>query len=276
MHTIDARIHDIDLFGGKLELIGDYQFLKGGIYHFSNGQAPLNIGDTSGGRGGFIYTHPFGGSTPPAPPLPSLSKEGKGTPPPPPPPPGPTIAPSFWQIAFLGGYGASELFGPDPLNGKGTFAGYNLNTALENVNSDGSISSGSLRRASQMRAIGQAVWNVTDNFAFQAEVHWRYDDQGALAAETVDATTGLTAATSAPGSIVRTTGGASWVLGGGIRPVFWLTDWFALQGQAGVEYVHNNRNGGQAVNPNCEPSLRPALVPRSTSLAQRLCDFRRW
>lgn len=29
-----------------------------------------------------------------------------------------------------------------------------------------------------------------------------------------------------------------------------VTDWLALQGQAGVEYVHNNRNGGQAFNPN--------------------------
>jgi maltoporin len=257
MHTIDARIHDIDLFGGKLELIGDYQFLKGGIYHFSNNvnnsMPPLNIGDTSGGRGGFIYTHPFGVSAPPAPPPPSLTKEGKGTEgkavAPPPPPPAPTIAPSFWQIAFLGGYGASENFGPDPLNQKGTLGGYNLNNNLERINSDGTVNS-SPRNASQMRAIGQTVWNVTDNFSFQAEVHWRYDDQGALAAETVNAATGLSAGISSPGSIVRETGGSSWVVGGGIRPVFWLTDWFALQGQAGVEYVHNNRNGGQAVNPN--------------------------
>src|SRR6516162_903357 len=234
MHTLDARIHDIDLLGGQLELIGDYQFLKGGIYHFSNGMDPLNIGDTSGGRGGFFYFHPWG-----------LTKEGKPVAAPP-----PTISSSYWEIAFFGGYGASELFGVDPLNGKGTFGGYNLNNNLERINSDGSISSGSLRRASKMRAIGYVVWNVTENFCVAAEGHWQYDDQGAIAAETVNATTGISARISSVGSTVRETGGSSWVLGGLIRPIYWLTDWFALQGQAGIDYVNNNRNGGQAFNPN--------------------------
>ena len=234
MHTLDARIHDIDLLGGQLELIGDYQFLKGGIYHFSNGMDPLNIGDTSGGRGGFFYFHPWG-----------LTKEGKPVAAPP-----PTIASSYWEIAFFGGYGASELFGVDPLNGKGTFGGYNLNNNLERINSDGSISSGSLRRASKMRAIGYVVWNVTENFCVAAEGHWQYDDQGAIAAETVNAETGISAGISSAGSTVRETGGSNWVLGGTIRPIYWLTDWFALQGQAGIDYVNNNRNGGQAFNPN--------------------------
>src|SRR5262249_39696683 len=62
LHNLDFRIYDINLVGGQRELIADYQFLKGGIYHFSNGMDPLNIGDTSGGRGGFFYFHPFGGS----------------------------------------------------------------------------------------------------------------------------------------------------------------------------------------------------------------------
>jgi len=142
------------------------------------------------------------------------------------------------------------LFGVDPLNGKGTFGGYNLNNNLERINSDGSISSGSLRRASKMRAICHLVWNVTENFSVSAEGHWQYDDQGAIAAETVNAATGISAGISSAGSTVRETGGSSWVLGGTIRPIYWLTDWFALQGQAGIDYVNNNRNGGQAFNPN--------------------------
>jgi hypothetical protein len=217
---------------------------------------PLNIGDTSGGRGGFFYFHPFGGSNrfevrkilksawgQPS----TASETATGSTPP---PPSPAIASSYWEIAFFGGYGASELFGPDPLNGKGTFGGYNLNNNLERINSDGSISSGSLRRASKMRAICQLVWNVTENFSVSAEGHWQYDDQGAIAAETVNATTGISAGISSTGSTVRETGGSNWVLGGLIRPIYWLTDWFALQGQAGIDYVNNNRNGGQAFNPN--------------------------
>src|SRR5215471_15656504 len=143
MHTADARIHDIDLFGGKLELIGDYQFFKGGTYQIS-GNPDMVIGDTSGGRVGFVYQHPFGGYTPPPPPPPALTKEGKAVAPPPPPPPGPTIAPSFWQIAAFYAYGASEIMGTDPnggqsgnqglgVNGGTPFALYNFNINSGNV-----------------------------------------------------------------------------------------------------------------------------------------------
>jgi maltoporin len=144
-------------------------------------------------------------------------------------------------VAAFYGYGASELFGTDPLNGKGTLQGYNLNNALGIVNRDGTISSGSLRRASQFRAIGQTVWNINPCLAVGAEIHYRYDDAGAETAESVTAANGTT--------FVRTTGGSSWVLGGGIRPVLWLNDWFALQGQAGIDYVSRNRNGGTSTNP---------------------------
>ena len=230
MHTLDLRIHDIDLLGGKLELIGDYQFLKGGTYNITgspNGpQDPIRIGDISGGRIGAIYYHPFG------------------------PTGGSWFNTSFWQVAAFYGYGASENMGVSPINQGGTFAGYNLNDNLGRINADGSISSGSLRRASQFRATGQIVWNVAPNFAFGAEVHYRYDDQGALASQVVDPVTGRSSQEAALGSFVQTTGGASYVVGGGIRPIFWVSDWLAIQGQAGIEYVHNNRPGGQALNPN--------------------------
>src|SRR5262249_9506647 len=122
LHTPDFRIHDIHLLGGQLELIADYQFFKGGTYAFGNttknvtfnggepesittvnspsDQLPFKVGDTSGGRFGFFYFHPFGGSnrfevrkilksawgqpstasetaTGSTPPPPSLTKEGR-------------------------------------------------------------------------------------------------------------------------------------------------------------------------------------------------------
>jgi maltoporin len=239
LSTLDVRIHDINLLGGQLELLGDYQFFKGGHFAINNGNngslptippnatpLPLNAGDASGFRVGFIYYHP-------------ICATGANF-----------YNTSFWQISAQYGYGASELFGTDPNNQRGTLAGYNLNANLERINSDGTISSSSLDRASQFRATGQMVWNVNPCFAIAAEVHYRYDDQGAISAETVNAVTGLSAPISSAGSTVRTTGGSSWVLGGGIRPVVWLNDWFALQGQAGIDYVSRNRAGGQALNPN--------------------------
>jgi len=255
MHTIDARIHDIDLLGGKLELLGDYQFFKGGNYAVSGGHPNIVINDTSGFRVGFIYQHPFGGYTPPPPPAPSYSKEGKPVAAPPPPPPGPTIAPSFWQIAAIYGYGASEIMGTDPNGGQsgntGTFPGngfpsisgvsggtpfagynYNINAGRIHVNPDGStfVNSGSLRHATKIRANAQVVWNVTENFSIAATAYYQYDDQGSLTAERF-----------ANGLGFRTTGGSTNTVGAGIRPVFWLTDWFALQGQAGWDYTSRVR-----------------------------------
>jgi maltoporin len=221
MHTLDVRIHDINILGGQLEVLGDFQFLKGGTYtgdvdnDGDKAADRIKIGDTPGVRGGLIYYHPFG------------------------PTGGSWFGTSFWQISAIYGWGASELFGVDPNNGRGTFAGFNLNEALGIVNHDGTISSPSLRRASQFRATGQVVWNAAPNFAIAGEVHYRYDDQGAIQAQ-ISPVTGL----------VETTGGSSWVVGGGIRPVFWLTDWFALTGQAGIDYVNRNRTGGTAFNPN--------------------------
>jgi maltoporin len=249
MHTADFRIHDIDLIGGKLELIGDYQFFKGGTYKISGGNPDMVIGDASGFRVGFIYQHPFGGYTPPPPPAPSYSKEGKPIAAPPPPPPGPTIAPSFWQIAAFYGYGPGEIMGVDPNGGQsgntgngvsgGTpFAGYNFNINRGNifVRPDGTrFVDSSVRNGTRIRANAQVVWNVTDFFSIGATAYWEYDDQGFPSAEPITLTNGtLTGG--------RAIGGSRNTVGAGIRPVFWLTDWFAIQGQAGWEYTDRDRS----------------------------------
>ena len=222
MHTIDVRIHDIDLLGGKLELLGDYQFFKGGNYAISGGPN-LVIGDTSGGRWGAIYQHPFGKN-------------------------------SFWQIAAIYGIGASEIMGTDPNGGSGgnsssnplfdlsfpnnnagtALAGYNFNLNANRINADGTVSSGSLRRASRFRANAQIVWNVSDNFALSAAAFYEYDDQGVLSAERF-----------ADGTF-RTTSGSRNTVGAGIRPVFWVNDWLALQGQAGYDYTDRVRTSSLA------------------------------
>src|SRR5206468_11466273 len=122
--------------------------------------------------------------------------EGKGTPPPPPPPPAPTIAPSFWQLSAIYGIGASEIMGTDPSGGSGgngvngvsaafptaqgftggtAFAGYNFSRFAGNINNDGTVNSGSLRRASKFRATAQAGWNVSQNLSIGAAAYYEYD-----------------------------------------------------------------------------------------------------
>jgi maltoporin len=255
LHTVDLRIHDIDLVGGKLELLGDYQFFRGGVYKITTPAAlPLNIGDTSGFRVGFIYQHPFGGYTPPPPPAPSYSKEGKPVAAPPPAPPAPTVAPSFWQIAAIYGWGAGEIMGTSPLGGQSgntgngisagsPFAGYNYNLNTGRINANPAVNgvgSNSLRRATKFRANLQVVWNFSPRFSVGAAAYYQYDDQGSLSAEPI----GGTAFTAPTG--FRTIGGSTNTVGAGIRPVFWLNDWFALQGQAGWDYTTRDRSSNTA------------------------------
>jgi hypothetical protein len=72
--------------------------------------------------------------------------------------------------------------------------------------------------------------------------YYEYDDQGALSAERLTATDGT--------SFVRTTGGSRNTVGAGIRPVFWLTDWLAIQGQAGWDYTTRVRSSSIATDNN--------------------------
>ncbi len=205
LHTFDVRLQDIDLGPGKLELLGDLQFLRSGRYQLATDSGlngALNVGDTYGYRVGGIYTVPFGNK-------------------------------SFWQISAIYGAGASANFSTDIPDAELT-AAYNLNKNLGRVNTDGTIGTNSLRRADRFRATGQVVWNVNDSFSFQADVHYIYDNQGALSFG------GFTL-----GGAPILNSGSTQVLGGGIRPVFQINDWFAIQGQAGVEYVDNVRTNSE-------------------------------
>ncbi|MBV9672899.1 MAG: carbohydrate porin, partial [Verrucomicrobia bacterium] len=213
LHTIDARLSDIDLLGGKLELIGDFQFLKGGTFNIkpsSGSQNAIRFSDTTGFRVGAVYRQDFAGT----------GKEWWRA--------------SWWQLGVFYGWGASEPMGTDPNSGT-LLAGYNYNRALGRINADGSVNSSSLQHASQLRANAQVTWNVSDNFAFQAEVHYGYDDQGSLnvTANTVNAAGVITS--------LRSGGGSRNIVGGGIRPVFWLSDWFAIQVSAGGEWADRYR-----------------------------------
>jgi maltoporin len=143
--------------------------------------------------------------------------------------------------------------GTDPNGSGAVFAGYNLNRALSNFNRDGSVSSGSLRRAAKFRANGQIVWNVSSNFAISAAAFYEYDDQGAFSAETL-----------ADGT-VRLVGGSRNVVGAGIRPYLWVTDCLAIRGQAGWDYISRDRSvGGIAVNP--DGTIRNDSFGRSGSM----------
>jgi hypothetical protein len=90
------------------------------------------------------------------------------------------------------------------------------------------------------RAGFQLVWNVTQCFAFDFWGYWDNNNNGFgtirsnnLAVDT-DFTNG---------------GGSRNLVGLGVRPVLWILDNFAIQGQAGWNWIDHNRSFGNDTGP---------------------------
>jgi maltoporin len=225
-HTFDARIKGIDLFGfGKLELvlIGNYE--DGGQF----GQTGTTLGpdgttatgtkyvgvnsDASWGiGGGFVW---------------QLDLPNKG----------------FWQIWALFGRGATNFsstddsgagsLGPGP---GGTLVGFANNGQNANgqvfVNNKGENivnAENVINRRHEYRAGTYLVLNPVPNFSVGAWVFWNQNNLG-YSLPNAGATRNLVEA--------------------GIRPVFWVWDNFAIQGQAWVGYEDNNRTTGVGAGQN--------------------------
>ena len=86
------------------------------------------------------------------------------------------------------------------------------------------------------RAGYELVWNVTKCFAFD---FWGYWDNSNIGFGTIR--------TTSSGALVKG-GGSRNLIGIGLRPVLWISDNFAIQGQAGYNYIDNNRGASNGQN----------------------------
>jgi maltoporin len=88
-----------------------------------------------------------------------------------------------------------------------------------------------------VKAGGQFIWNVASNFSLGVWAFWNLDDQGFGGAAFID-----------NGTVFARTSGRRNQVQGGIRPIFWLSDNIAIQGQAYGSYQDNTRVVGADVD----------------------------
>ncbi len=217
-HTIDVRYKDIDIGFGKLSLVGIANYVKGAEFTPNAGTTFTDIAgnvDTFDGRtsdawgvgGGAIWQYDFGNK-------------------------------SYLRVFGLAGWGATNFssdLGSSAVNAfennvnqiragqtvTNVHPGAGANTFTGSINP--------LQNASRYKAGFEFVWNVSDRFAMDFWGYWQQDNQGFQ-----------TLGVNQLGQL-KTANATSNMYGVGFRPVFWLADNFAIQGQAGYNYVDNVR-----------------------------------
>jgi maltoporin len=86
------------------------------------------------------------------------------------------------------------------------------------------------------RAGYELVWNVTPCFSFDTWAYWDNNNNGF----------GTLRTANTAGTEFTVGGGSRNLVGVGIRLVLWILDNFAIQGQAGYNYIDHNRGFGNA------------------------------
>ncbi|MBV9997851.1 MAG: carbohydrate porin [Verrucomicrobia bacterium] len=203
-HNIDLRLKDIDIGFGKLMLIALGSYEKGTTFDetFDNQAILLNPVHTNDAWGGGVG---------------AVWQYDFGN-------------KSFLQLYALFGWGATN-FGSSGTN-IGTIEtvaadflarhpGYPVGAL---INTDRAI-----EKAHDFKAGGQFIWNIASNFSMSFWAFWNQDTLGYGPF-----------GTNAVGTVVRAAANRN-EFEGGIRPIFWVSDNFAIQGQAWGSYQDNNR-----------------------------------
>jgi len=250
--TIDIRYKDIDIGFGKLAFVLLGNYINGG--QVTGPQSNVTFTDVRGVKdtiivnqsnafglgGGIIWEYDWGNK-------------------------------SYFRLFSLWGYGVTNF---SSLN-----TGQSLNAFQTDVNN---FVIG--RPASNVRRVGETnvfvgganpynnstdfrsgfefVWNVTDCFAFDLWGYWDHNNQGF---QTIGTTAGTTANPSITGPFTTANATRNFY-GVGLRPVVWISDNFAIQGQAGFNYVDNVRgysgsnafgNSGEFAIFTIAPTIKP-------------------
>jgi len=238
--TWDVRYRDIDIGFGKLNLIAIGNYIKGGVVTPNGGQTFTNVrgvtdvvnvqsSDAYGGGGGIIWEYDYGNK-------------------------------SSFRLFGLFGWGVTNFSAENlgnsiaafeqGVNGKVTGKSepnVHLITPAVSTPARASLATGVVTPAvntnavyagninpypatHEFRAGIEWVWNVTECFSYDLWAYWDENNQGYT-------TVGQTGVTNQ----FATAGKTRDFFGVGFRPVYWLSDNFAIQGQAGYAYVSNIR-----------------------------------
>jgi maltoporin len=254
--TFDVRYKDIDIGFGKLSFVAIGNYINGGqvttlasATTFTNAiglkdTVVVNQSDAFGLGGGVIWQYDFGNK-------------------------------SYFRLFSLWGYGVTNFSAENLGNSVGAFE-QNVNnfvigrgaTNVKRVGNNGlggGVFVGSVnpyQNAVDFRSGFEFVWNVTNCFAMDLWGYWDHSSQGF---QTIGTRAGTANNPSVTGPFTTANSTRNFY-GVGFRPVLWLTDNIAIQGQAGFNYVDNVRgysgtnafgNSGEFGIFTIAPTLKP-------------------
>jgi maltoporin len=242
-HTFDVRIKEIPFLCGKLALVGIGTYMKGNTVSRVNTSlkdslgnpfiGTLETGDSWGGGGGAIWEYDWGNKSYFR--LFALASKGNLN-------FGGTTDPSFIESNMVNDFtnGVARL-----RNGRSATGITQINGATVPITSPLANFTAQLspqNRTFDVRVGYEFVWNVTPCFSFDTWAYWDNSNFGYTTFVKPHRAPG-----TGPGDLVDG-GGSRNLVGVGVRPVVWICDNFAIQGQAGYNYIDNNRGAGNNIS----------------------------
>jgi maltoporin len=250
-HSLDVRLKDIQIGPGKLMLVGIANYEKGNTFTHDFAGAtltnPVRTSDAYGLGGGAVYKI-------------DLSAIGPK---------------SYLELFALAGFGATNFSTGTDL---GTVTGFRDNFLVINPGTPAGVTidaGQAIQRTRTYRAGGIFVWNPNPCFSLGVWGIWNQDSGGERLVESFVNPVFPTTATGAPNLVFKNAPATRNLYTVGIRPIVWITDNIAIQGEAGWNYVDNVR--GWQVNgftTNGLPIPRPGtLSPTAFSRSGNFLKF---
>jgi maltoporin len=261
-HTLDARLKDIQIGPGRLMLvlIGNYE--KGTTFTRDfNGNLlaagntvlthPVRTQDAYGIGGGGVYRINLTDI------LPAYGPHG----------PWSWQANSYIEVYALAGWGASNFSTQTDL---GVLTGFVNSAVIRNpaIPANAVVNAGdAIQNQRRFRAGGQFVWNVNPCFSINIWGFWQQDSEGFRLEESFVNPRFPTLANGAPNLVFKNAPSTRNLFEVGIRPVVWIADNIAIQGQVHWGYIDNVRGFQANTNPTVHPgTLDPTAFSRSGNM----------
>ncbi|HET9377037.1 MAG TPA: carbohydrate porin [Chthoniobacterales bacterium] len=221
-HSLDVRLKDIQIGPGKLMLVGIANYEKGNTFthDFAGGVLvhPVRTNDAYGLGGGAVYHI-------------DLSAIGPK---------------SYLELFALAGFGASNFSTGTDL---GTITGFSSNFQVLNPGLPAGVvvnAGNAIQDQRTYRAGAFFVWNPNPCFSLGVWGIWNQDSAGFRQQQSFVNPVFPVTSTGAINLVHQNAAATRNLYTVGIRPIVWITDNIAIQGEAGWNYVDNVR--GWAVN----------------------------
>jgi maltoporin len=240
-HTLDVRLKDIEIGPGKLMLVGIANYEKGNLFTHNFAGAllahPIQTSDAYGLGGGAVYHIDLSSYVGPK---------------------------SYLELFALAGFGATNFSSGTDV---GTLTGFSANALVLNpaLPIGATVNAGeAIQNQRTYRAGAMFVWNPNPCFSLGTWFIWNQDSAGFRTEQSfVNPVFPLTS-TGAINRVFQNAPATRNLYTVGIRPIVWITDNIAIQGEAGWNYVDNVRgwqvNGFTGTGANGLPIPRPGTM----------------